>query len=65
MGRKFNEVQQEMKMVPFKVVEGPNGDALVEITGKRYTPPEISAMILQEPRKPRKPTWAKRLKKRS
>ena len=46
MGRRFNEVSQEMKLVPYKVVSGENSDARVEITGKRYSPPEISAMIL-------------------
>jgi molecular chaperone DnaK len=46
MGRRFNEVSQETKLVPYKVVTGENGDARVEINGKRYSPPEISAMIL-------------------
>jgi molecular chaperone DnaK len=46
MGRRFNEVSEEMKLVPYKVVAGENGDARVEISGKRYSPPEISAMIL-------------------
>src|SRR3979490_2258750 len=46
MGRRSDEVSEEMKMVPYKVVRGENGDARVEIQGKRYTPPEISAMIL-------------------
>jgi len=46
MGRRFNEVNEEMKLVPYKVVAGENGDARVEINGKRYSPPEISAMIL-------------------
>jgi molecular chaperone DnaK len=46
MGRRFNEVSEEMKLVPYKVVPGENGDARVEINGKRYSPPEISAMIL-------------------
>src|SRR6202166_3133110 len=46
MGRRFNEVSEEMKLVPYKVVSGENGDARVEINGKRYSPPEISAMIL-------------------
>ncbi len=46
MGRRFNEVTEEMKLVPYKVVAGENGDARVEINGKRYSPPEISAMIL-------------------
>jgi len=46
MGRRFNEVSEEMKLVPYKVVQGDNGDARVEIQGKKYSPPEISAMIL-------------------
>ena len=48
MGRRLNEVSDELKKVPYKVVEGPNGMAVNEIQGKRYTPPEISAMILQK-----------------
>ena len=51
MGRKYNEVTEEMKMVPYKVVKAPNGDARVEIKGKQYSPPEISAMILQKLKK--------------
>src|SRR3954468_16551175 len=46
MGRRFNEVSEEMKLVPYKTVAGENGDARVEIQGKKYSPPEISAMIL-------------------
>ncbi|HEY1184267.1 MAG TPA: molecular chaperone DnaK [Bryobacteraceae bacterium] len=46
MGRRFDEVSEEMKMVPYKVVRGDNGDARVDISGKKYSPPEISAMIL-------------------
>ncbi|HYK59573.1 MAG TPA: molecular chaperone DnaK, partial [Bryobacteraceae bacterium] len=46
MGRRFNEVTEEMKLVPYKVVSGENNDARVEIQGKKYSPPEISAMIL-------------------
>jgi molecular chaperone DnaK len=46
MGRRFNEVNEEMKLVPYKSVSGENGDARVEIQGKKYSPPEISAMIL-------------------
>src|SRR4030095_84268 len=46
MGRRFEEVSEEMKMVPYKVVGGTSGDARVEIMGKKYSPPEISAMIL-------------------
>ena len=48
MGRRFSEVQDEIKRLPYKVMEGQNGLAVVEIQGKRYTPPEISAMILQK-----------------
>jgi molecular chaperone DnaK len=46
MGRRFDEVNEEIKLVPYKVVRGPNGDARVEIDGKQYSPPEISAQIL-------------------
>src|SRR5579862_2053964 len=48
MGRRLPEVTEESKRVPYRVVEGPNGLAAVDIGGKRYTPPEISAMILQK-----------------
>ncbi|HEY2932461.1 MAG TPA: molecular chaperone DnaK [Acidobacteriota bacterium] len=48
MGRKYDEVTEEMKMVPYKVTRAPNGDAVVQIGDKTYTPPEISAMILQK-----------------
>jgi len=50
MGRKFNtpEVDHAKKRLPYKIVEASNGDAHVEIMGKRYSPPEISAMILQK-----------------
>jgi molecular chaperone DnaK len=46
MGRRSDEVTEEMKMVPYKVARGENGDARVDIQGKKYSPPEISAMIL-------------------
>jgi molecular chaperone DnaK len=46
MGRRSDEVSEEMKMVPYKVVRGDNGDARVDISGKKYSPPEVSAMIL-------------------
>jgi molecular chaperone DnaK len=48
MGRKVSEVPDEIKRVPYKVVAGPNDVAMVEVQGKRYSPPEISAMILQK-----------------
>jgi len=48
MGRRFEEVNEEMKMVPYKVERAPNGDARVDISGKMFAPPEISAMILQK-----------------
>jgi molecular chaperone DnaK len=46
MGRKYAEVTEEMKMVPFTVVQAPNGDARVQAGAKEWSPPEISAMIL-------------------
>jgi len=46
MGRRFDEVSEEMKMVPYKVVRGDHGDARVDVSGKKMSPPEISAMIL-------------------
>jgi len=46
MGRRYSEVTEEIKRVPYKVVEAPNGDAWVRIGDKDYSPPEISAMIL-------------------
>ena len=50
MGRKFSdpEVQRARKILPYKIVENPNGDAWVVMGGKEYSPPEISAMILQK-----------------
>src|SRR6188474_99104 len=48
MGRKEAEVREEESIVPYKVVAGAGGDANVEASGKRYSPPEISAMILQK-----------------
>jgi len=48
MGRRYDEVNEEMKMVPYKVTRSSNNDARVEIMGKEYSPPEISAMILQK-----------------
>ncbi len=48
MGRKFGEVSEEMKIVPYEVLEGQNGDVRVTAEDKEYAPPEISAMILQK-----------------
>src|SRR6187397_1206191 len=48
MGRKWDEVSEEMTIVPYTVVQGENGDARVPVEGKQYAPPEISAMILQK-----------------
>ncbi len=48
MGRKEAEVREEESIVPYKVISGSNGDARVEAAGKEYSPPEISAMILQK-----------------
>src|SRR5437870_4509143 len=48
MGRRHDEVSEEMKMVPYKVTRTSNNDARIEIMGREYSPPEISAMILQK-----------------
>ncbi len=48
VGRKFDEVTEEMTIVPYEVVKGPNSDVRVEAADKEYAPPEISAMILQK-----------------
>ena len=48
MGRKFDEVSEEMKMVPYKVERADNGDCRVVVGDKKYSPPEISAMVLQK-----------------
>jgi len=48
MGRKEAEVKEEETIVPYKVEAGPNGDVRVDVRGKQYSPPEISAMILQK-----------------
>src|SRR5580698_7217624 len=48
MGRRYDEVTEEAQRVPYHVVKGPHDDARVEIFGKSYSPPEISAMILQK-----------------
>ena len=48
MGRKYTEVNEEMKMVPYQVVRASSGDARVNANGKEYSPPEVSAMILQK-----------------
>jgi len=51
MGRRSGEVPQEIRQVPFKVVEAQNGDVRIEALGKKYSPPEISALILQKLKK--------------
>src|SRR5437879_156280 len=48
MGRRHDEVLQELKLVPYKVVKAANGDVRIEVRGKQYSPPEISAMILRK-----------------
>jgi molecular chaperone DnaK len=47
MGRRYQEVAEEIKMVPYKVIDASNGDARIETLGKEYSPPEISALILR------------------
>ena len=48
MGRRYNEVQTEIGEVPYKVISGPNDSARVAVDGKEFSPPEISAMVLQK-----------------
>ncbi len=48
MGRRYDEVTEEIQMVPYSVVEGPNGDVRIEIRGKKHSPPEIAALVLQK-----------------
>src|SRR5262245_6349939 len=48
MGRKFAEVGDEARRVPYKVVQASGGDARLDIRGKEYSPPEVSAMVLQK-----------------
>lgn len=48
MGRKHAEVTEEETMVPYKIIDGKNGDAVVDVEGKHYSPPEVSAMILKK-----------------
>jgi molecular chaperone DnaK len=50
MGRRFGEVSEEIKLVPYKVAQGKDSDVVVQAGGKEYTPPEVSAMILQKMR---------------
>src|ERR1041385_973725 len=47
MGRRYEEVPDEIKMVPYKVLAGPNGDARIDIIGKQHSPQEISSLILR------------------
>ncbi|MFW5684015.1 MAG: Hsp70 family protein, partial [Spirochaetota bacterium] len=51
MGRAYDEVAREMEMVPYKLVKGSGGDVRIEAGGKQYSPPEISAAILQKMKK--------------
>src|ERR1051325_9288289 len=48
MGRRYEEVNEEMKMVPYRVQRASNGDVRVDVQGKQFSPPEISAMILEK-----------------
>ena len=51
MGRHYNEVSEELTMIPYHVTQGPNGDVRVDVSGKHQSPPEISAAILQKMKK--------------
>ena len=65
MGRRHSEVGSEEKIVPYKVVGGPEDYVKVKVGDKEYTPPEISAMILASSRKRPRPTWDTRSTRRS
>ena len=60
MGRSYAEVTNEATRVPYKVVAAGSRDARVEVRGKQYSPPEISAMVLQRLKRLRKTTWVNR-----
>ncbi len=51
IGRRFEEVNEEVKRVPYKLVRGEHGDAVFELRGKKVTPPEVSARVLQKLKK--------------
>ena len=51
MGRRYEEVPQEIKQVPFKITKAPNGDVRIEAHGKKYAPPELSALVLTKLKK--------------
>jgi molecular chaperone DnaK len=51
MGRRYDEVSEEISQVPFKVEKAPNGDVRINVSGKHYSPPEIAAMVLQKLKK--------------
>src|SRR3954471_576905 len=50
MGRKFSasEVQKQVELAPYRIVEAPNGDAWVEVRGRNHSPPEVSAIVLEQ-----------------
>jgi molecular chaperone DnaK len=48
MGRRYNEVSHEISMVPYKVMEGPGGDVRIQVDNEQFSPPEISARVLQK-----------------
>ena len=62
IGRKFSdaEVKKSIGISPFAIVEGPGGDAMVEVDGRKYSAAEISAMILGKMIRPPRSTWARR-----
>ena len=65
MGETFDQVSNEIKRVPYEVVKGDNNTPRVVIDDRKYSPQEISAMILQKMKKPQKITWDKKFPKLS
>jgi molecular chaperone DnaK len=63
MGRRFQEVSAEIKQVPFKVTQAQNGDVRIEAKGKKYAPPELSAMILTKLKKSAEDFLGEKIKK--
>ena len=64
MGRRYDEVSEEMKMVPYQVARTGDGGVRIEAGGKSYSPPEISAMILGKLSSRPRTTWARRSRRR-
>ena len=63
MGRKFNEIGNDASRVPYELKADNDGDVVVNINGKNYSPPEISAMVLRKMKETAERIWVKMLRK--